>query len=114
MSVKRFRRVGAVLLVLALALGSVLYGMQTAVVPAMMPAMSGDAPAAPECPLCGDEKAINTSVCAMVCAGMTAVVPEIESVDTVMAMVVALVATRYRAGLSLAPDPSPPRPVVSS
>ncbi|MDP6390699.1 MAG: hypothetical protein QF654_12470 [Alphaproteobacteria bacterium] len=115
MSDKRFRRICILLIILASLPGPLSSGLQASIaMPQMNLEMTGDEPSAFDCPFCAEEMAIGPSVCALLCFGVAAILPEIMSADPPAAVAMAFVSTRYRAGLSLAPDPSPPRPVVSS
>jgi hypothetical protein len=98
-----FRRFCFLLVAFALIGGLPLYGSQSsfAAAPAALPC--GD------CECCGDEGIINASACAMICASTKATPPEVEAFYVTESNGLFSEAALRHAGLSTAPDPSPPR-----
>ena len=82
----------------------------------MMPqsafAMTADAPSLSDCECCDDAGIIELSACEMFCAGMAVSLPEDEDSDVTASAVPFAQAARREAGISPAPDLSPPRPPV--
>ena len=110
------RRLSALLLTLALAVGFAVHGVQAAHMSAKMAAASMAA-ATPDTPMpdgCGgcDDDGKAPAVCSAVCAGVVAVLPVLVTVRALD------IAPRYSpvtdggAGLRGPPDPFPPRPSV--
>jgi len=99
----------------ASAIGLPLYGMQSVVMISQSAfAVTADALPCSGCECCGDEGMIDTSACAMLCAGMVAALPDVEVPDLTAPAVLFAEAVHRYAGFSLAPDPSPPRlPVLT-
>jgi hypothetical protein len=111
----RFRRFCVLLVFFASTIGLPLYGMQSVVMmPQLAFAVTADGSPCNDCECCGDEGMIDTSACAMLCAGMVGSLPDVEVPDLTAPTVLFAEAAHRYAGFSLAPDPSPPRlPVLT-
>ena len=111
----RFRHFCVLFVVFATTFGMPLYGMQSVFMMTQLAfAAAADALPCSDCECCGDEDTINTSTCAMTCADMVASLPGGEVADVTAPTVLIAEATHCHAGLSPAPDPSPPRlPVLT-
>lgn len=107
-----FRRICFLLVALALVFGLPLPmdGMQS-VLTMQQSALAATAggPACDDCKCCGEESALDTSACLMLCVGTMAPLPEVKVFDVTESIMLFAGAGHCLAGLSTAPDPSPPR-----
>jgi hypothetical protein len=111
----RFRRFCVLLVFFASTIGLPFYGMQSVVMmPQLAFAATADGSPCSECNCCGDEGTLDTSACAMLCAGMVGSLPDVDVPDMTAPTVLFAEAAHRHAGFSTAPDPSPPRlPVLT-
>ena len=104
-----FRRFCVLLVAFALIIGLPLYGMQCVMMQQSAFAATADALPCSDCECCGDECTINTSICATTCAGMVVSLPNVEVFNVTASTILIADTMHHHAGISTAPDPSPPR-----
>ena len=110
------RRISAVVLALALAMGPAMYSVHSSAMTAKMAvAASSDVHSPGTCDDCGGNKAgVPVGACSMYCSGMIAVSPGVPIFDTLLVETPGHVAARGMTGLATPPDPYPPRPSILS
>jgi hypothetical protein len=109
-----FRRVATVLLALTFVVGLVPHGIRAADAGVKMAIAAGsDMPMSGQCDGCGDaQKAMTAAACSAYCGGFVAL-PSIGAVvELASAEAFEGVAVPPIAGLTVPPDPYPPRPAV--
>jgi hypothetical protein len=108
------RRLSALLLALALALGPGSYGMAAPdMATKMTTAAAGDMPMHDGCNGClGNDRGMAATACFTFCSGAVAVLPWVSAVGAVDTMVPLALPVVPIAGRQSPPDPPPPRPAV--
>jgi hypothetical protein len=111
---EKVRRISAVLLALALAVGLVTHGVRASDIGVKMAlAAATDMPMPGKCDGCGDDQKA-MAACSAYCGSVVAL-PAMEAVfDAVPAGIFGHVAAPSPTGHTIPPDPYPPRPAVLS
>lgn len=106
----RFRRLCAVVLVVAFGLGAALHGLLAADMAAQMTAMAmSDDGQASGCGACGGNDGMAPSDCSQMCVSFVAVVPPDASAGVPLPAVIPRDRTASVAGRTGPPEPYPPR-----
>ncbi len=110
---EKLRRVMTVLLALTFVVGLVPHGMRAADAGVKMVMTAGDMPMSGKCDGCGDDqKAMTSAACSAFCGSVVAL-PSIGTVfEPASAEAFVGFAGLPAAGLTVPPDPYPPRPAV--
>lgn len=113
---EKVRRISALFLALALAVGLVTHGVQASAIGAKMAvAAASDMPMPGKCDGCGDvQKAMAAAACAAYCGAVIALPVAEAAFAAVPAETLGYIVGPNPAGHTVPPDPYPPRPAVLS
>jgi len=109
---EKIRRISALVLALALAVGLVAHGMRSPDVSLklVMAAAAGDMPMSGKCDGCGDDQKGMTAACAAYCSSMVALPVATVLLDVIAIDVLHPSAGPPATGHDAPPEPYPPRP----